>query len=222
MALVLTLLVLTLLVLIFTQNDSSQGPTSASDISSSGMDEKSISSLYNQVNYSLNIKRSALVHSNCPSSHLFEHVCLWAGLLHHLHIIIAPPICLSMCVCGLDSSNPRALLAKDILILFPSTEQGGWVLVKRLVSANKKTCRLGFAIGCTWCHKAHRPVTFEWLLIFFLIFFSPPFASCFTYADSCLIWSLVAVRVMLRHCLWMGKCCLCPLPDLHVLAVVTN
>ena len=125
----------------------------------------------------LNIKRSALVHSNCPSSHLFERVCLWAGLLHHLYIIIAPPICLSVCVCGLDSSNPRALSAKDILILFPSTEQGGWVLVKRLVSANKKTCRLGFAMGCTWCHKAHRPVTFEWLLIFFRFFFSPP--PCF-------------------------------------------
>ena len=149
-----------LLVFIFTQNDSSQSPTSASDISS-GMDEKSISSLYNQVNYSLNIKRSALVHSNCPS-HLSERVCVcvWAGLLQHLYIVTALPICLSMCVCGLDSSNPCALSAKDVLILFPSIEQGGWVLIRRSMSANKKTCRPEFAIGCAWCHKAHCPVTF--------------------------------------------------------------
>ncbi|KAK7485793.1 hypothetical protein BaRGS_00022974, partial [Batillaria attramentaria] len=47
------------------QNDGSTGPTSPSDISSSLMDEKSISSLYNQLNYSLNIKKFLLSHPKC-------------------------------------------------------------------------------------------------------------------------------------------------------------
>ncbi|XP_076472321.1 uncharacterized protein LOC143301809 isoform X2 [Babylonia areolata] len=44
------------------KNENSTGQTSASDISSSIIDEKSISSLYNQVNYSLNIKKFLLSH----------------------------------------------------------------------------------------------------------------------------------------------------------------
>ncbi|KAL8610002.1 hypothetical protein ACOMHN_029495 [Nucella lapillus] len=44
------------------KNENSRDPMSASDISSSIVDEKSISSLYNQVNYSLNIKKFLLSH----------------------------------------------------------------------------------------------------------------------------------------------------------------
>ncbi|PVD35609.1 hypothetical protein C0Q70_02572 [Pomacea canaliculata] len=47
------------------KNESSTSPTSPSDISSSIMDEKSISSLYNQLNYSLNIKKFLLSHPKC-------------------------------------------------------------------------------------------------------------------------------------------------------------
>jgi len=124
-----------------------------------------------------------------------------------------------LCVLVLDSSNPCALSAKDILILFPSIERGGWVLIKRSMSANKKMCRPAFPLGCTWCHKAH--CGFFWFFSFDSFDLFPCFLL-YIYADSFLIWSLVAVCVTLRHCLWMGKCCLCPWPDLHVLAVITD
>ena len=107
------------------QTESSPGPTSSSDISSSIMDEKSISSLYNQVNYSLRIKKFLLSHPKAfPVSEDSEEGKMLIIFYICLSVSLSLSLCLILSLSVYNQVNYSLRIKKFLLSqskAFPST-----------------------------------------------------------------------------------------------------